>query len=134
MKTVVINYNAADSWGGTPAAVPTHITGKFLQIAHNNTEYLIFSPKEITAYHADILERFCRERDIKGSYDMERKCYEVDDPSLTVEGGGKFEIDTVVRSIRIYDDSMAYGKFNPSGLREKVLALKELAGYNVTIE
>lgn len=134
MKTVVINYNAADSRRGSPEAVPSHITGKFLQLTHDDTEYLIFSPKEITPYHADILERFCCERDIKGTYDTGRKCYTADALSLTVVGGGKFEIDTAVKSIRIYDNSMAYGKFNPYGLKEKILGLKELAGYSVTIE
>lgn len=134
MKTVVIDYGVSDSGEGTVTAAAVHISGKFLQIRRNEAEYLVFSPRELTPYHSDLLERFCREKGIRGVYDREKKRYIIEDPSWEVQGGGKFEIDTLNKRVRIYDDSMAYGKFNPTGLKNKVLQIKMLAGYKVTIE
>ena len=134
MKTVIIDYDRVIS-GGNPAARPlVHLTGKFLQIMIDDTEFLLLSSRELTPYHSDILERFCGERDIKGSYDGDRKRFNVEEPSLKVKGGGKFDIDTVNKCVRLYDDSMAYGKFDAEGLKDKVLRMKGLAGYEVVIE
>lgn len=134
MKTVVVDYDVNDSGEEPVTATRAHISGKFLQIRNDDTEYLVFSPRELTPYHSDLLERFCREKGIKGAYDREKKRYIIEDPSWEVQGGGKFEIDRLNKRVRLHDNSLAYGKFNPVGLKDKVLRMKMTAGYEVIIE
>ena len=47
------------------AAMPPVISGKFVQIRNESTEYLVLSPKEFTKYHANIVERFFLTRGLK---------------------------------------------------------------------
>ena len=117
------------------AAVPDKIAGKFVQIRNDSAEeYLVFSPKELSRYHADIVGRFCDERGIPGVYHNALKCFDIHDPEWVVIGGGKFERDRIKKQLRLYDDSMAYGKFNGHGLKEKILSLSAFSEYNVRIE
>ena len=65
---------------------------------------------------------------------MQHKCFDIHDPEWAVVGGGKFERDRKKKQLRLYDDSMAYGKFNGHGLKEKILSFSAFSGYNVQIE
>jgi len=114
-------------------APPAKRNGKFVQMRHGETEYLVFSPREISPYHADILERFCRERSIDGAYEDGRKRFSIHDAEWIIQGGGKFEIDETERYIRLYDNSMAYGRFDERGLREKIRQSDMLKDYEVII-
>ena len=115
-------------------ALPDKNEGKFVQIQYDSTQYLVFSPKEVSRYHADIVGRFCTERRIPGVYNNAHKRFDIHDPEWTVVGGGKFAIDRMKKQLRLYDDSMAYGKFNGQGLKEKILSISAFSGYNVQIE
>ena len=115
-------------------AVPPLATGKFVQIRNENTFYLVLSPTEFTKYHANIVERFCMDKGIEGAYDPEAKRFDISDQVWNIGGGGKFELDREARTIRFYDNSLAYGKFNPLGLRETMAALPEFTGFTVLIE
>lgn len=116
-------------------AGPSPLRGKFVQMTHGgDAEYIIFSPKELSAYHADIVERFCGERGIAGKYDRDKKKFLILDPGWSVSGGGKFEIDRPGRRIHLYDNSMAYGRFVAEGLREKIETAEGFKNFDVTIE
>jgi hypothetical protein len=134
MKIVYIDYSKKyyRKFAGTD--VPDQFIGKFVQVRNLLTEYLIFSPKEFTPYHADIVERFCTEQKIPGIYKKTDKRYEILDPEWIVACGGKFAIDRQKKNIRLYDDSMAYGKFDKSGLKKKILSLEDFSGYKVRID
>lgn len=134
MKTVLIDY-AEEYYSNTAKIpVPDKRTGKFVQIRNDTTEHLIFSPKEFSPYHADIIERFCRQRGIAGVYNRAHKCFEIHEPEWVIIGGGKFDFDKKGKYIRLYDDSMAYGKFDSEGLLERILQVKGLRGYKVILE
>ena len=120
------------SYAGTP--VPAITTGKFVQIRNANTLYLVFSPKEFTRYHANIVERFCMDKGIEGSYDSKREKFAITDQSWQIIGGGKFERDANKKTIKLYDNSMAYGKFDVPGLKETLSATPEFSGYTIMIE
>jgi hypothetical protein len=122
-------YTAIAKTGVLPAR-----SGKFVQIRHGSTEYIVFSPKEFTKYHANIVERFCLDKGIEGSYDSGGKHYNISDRAWIVAGGGKYEIDTYKKTIKLYDNSMAYGKFDIPGLREKMLSLPDFYAFTVRIE
>ncbi len=133
MTLVFIDYTRLYYRTIAKTVVPPVISGKFVQIRNEYTEYLVFSPKELTKYHANIVERFCLDKGIEGSHDSERKRYDIHDTAWIIVGGGKFEIDEARKTVRLYDDSMAYGKFDPWGLREKVLSLPDFSGFTVLV-
>ena len=114
--------------------VPPVISGKFVQIRNEAMEYLVFSPKEFTKYHANIVERFCLDKGIEGSYDSEGKRYVIADRAWSVAGGGKFEIDMKRKTVKLYDNSLAYGKFETQGLKKKILSLAAFSVFTVRIE
>ena len=116
------------------SAVPPVTTGKFVQIRNVDTLYLVLSPKELTKYHANIVERFCMDKGIEGSYDAKREKFTILDIAWVIIGGGKFERDGNNKAIKLYDNSMAYGKFDATGLKEALAALPEFAGYSILIE
>lgn len=134
MKTILINYAETYYADTARKGMPDQYAGKFVQIRKGPTEYLVFSPKESTRFHADILERFCTERKIPGVYNSQNKSFDILDRAWVVAGGGKFETDRKKKFLRLYDDSMAYGKFDRRGLKEKILSIAEFSNYKVQIE
>jgi hypothetical protein len=120
------------SLAGRP--MPAITTGKFVQIRNGNALYLVLSPKELTKYHANIVERFCMDKGIEGNYDTKREKFFIRDQAWQVMGGGKFERDENKKAIKLYDNSMAYGKFDNTGLREMLAALPDLRGYDIEID
>jgi hypothetical protein len=133
-KIIFIDYSEVYYSTVAGTDMPDRRAGKFVQIRNNNTEYLIFSPKEFTRYHADIVERFCTERGIVGLYNNTNKRFDILDPGWVVIGGGKFEMVRTTKYIRLYDDSMVYGRFDTKGLKKKILLIKGFSDYVVQIE
>lgn len=134
MTIEVIDYSTLYYTAIAKTAVPPVITGKFVQIRNDAALYLVFSPREFTNYHANIVERFCMDKGLEGSYDPERKRYDIYDQTWEILGGGKFEMDTNKKSIKLYDNSKAYGRFEAAGLNEFLNALPEFSGYTISIE
>ena len=134
MSTILIDYTSLyyPSLAGT--SVLAVVAGKFVQIRNGNTLYLILSPKELTKYHANIVERFCMDKSIEGRYDVKREKFTIMDREWQIIGGGKFERDTNKKAIKLYGDSMAYGKFDETGLKEIIRALPEFSGYTISID
>jgi len=134
MKLIYLDYSLT-YYREIGVALPDTNKGKFVQILnHSAEEHLVFSPKEVSRYHADIVGRFCAERGIPGVYNGADKRFDIHDTEWIVVGGGKFTIDRLNKQLRLYDDSMAYGKFNGQGLKEQILTLSVFSGYNVQIE
>jgi hypothetical protein len=134
MDLVFVDYTPPFFTAMAKTPVPPVVGGKFVQIKNEETEYLVFSPKEFTKYHAGIVERFCLDKGMEGGYDSERKRFDIFDRAWIVSGGGKFELDRGRMTVRLYDESMAYGKFDRTGMAEKVLSLPEFAGFTVLID
>ncbi|NTW59029.1 MAG: hypothetical protein HGB21_07760 [Nitrospirae bacterium] len=134
MPTVLIDYIPFYYTSIAQTAIPPVVSGKFVQIRNGNTLYLVLSPKELTKYHGNIVERFCMDKGIEGSYDTKREKFAILDQAWVIVGGGKFERDGIYKAIKLYNNSMAYGKFDATGLKELLIALPEFSGYTVTIE
>jgi hypothetical protein len=133
VKVVFVDYTEKHNSGPAKTEGSTLQSGKFIQIRKGDAEYLVLSPKQFTPYHADLVEKFCLEEGIEGSYNSAMKRFNIHDPAWVIAGGGRFEIDRAKKCIRLYDNSMAYGKFDPTGLKEKILMIKELSDYEVSI-
>jgi hypothetical protein len=114
--------------------IPGKSAGKFVQLRAASGEYLVFAPLHVSRYHADIIERFCNKHGIPGIYHDTEKRFEILDDDWCVIGGGKFMIDTKQRKIRLFDNSMAYGKFDGNGMKGKILSSGWFQGYDVLIE
>jgi hypothetical protein len=134
MPFVLVDYAPFYYTTVSGVPVPDAFSGKFVQIRNDATLFLVMSPKDFTKYHANIVERFSLDKGLEGNYDRERKRYDIRATVWTVAGGGKFEIDRDKKILRLFDDSMAYGKFETAGLRDAVSALPEFAGYTVLVE
>ncbi|OGW35566.1 MAG: hypothetical protein A2X58_00655 [Nitrospirae bacterium GWC2_56_14] len=134
MPTVLIDYTPFYYTFLAGALEPTVVAGKFVQIKNGNTLYLVLSPKEFTKYHANIVERFCMDKGIEGRYDVKREKFTIMDRSWQIVGGGKFERDINKKVIKLYDNSMAYGKFEATGLNEMLGVLPEFSGYTISID
>ncbi|HUI44606.1 MAG TPA: hypothetical protein VL122_01280 [Nitrospirota bacterium] len=134
MAVTLIDYIPFYYSSLSKAPAPPVITGKFVQIRNGDTLYLVFSPGELSKYHANIVERFCNDKGLEGSYDSERKRYDMSDHDWIVAGGGKFAIDRMQKTIKLYDDSMAYGKFDTKKLKDAIKSLREFSDFTILIE
>lgn len=134
MKLIIKDYSSIYYKHIKHIEKPSKRAGKFIQIKHRDTEYLIFSPKEYTRYHADLVEKFCLEKKISGTYNRQLKRYEILDPSWVILGGGKFEIDEKEKVLYLYDNSMAYGKFQNYGLINRIYSVHKMNSYRIEIE
>ena len=134
MHKVLIDYTPFYFTSVLHAPLSPVVAGKFVQIRNGNTLYLVLSPGDFTKYHANIVDRFCMDNGIEGSYDAKREKFTITDHEWQIVGGGKFERDANKKAIKLYDNSMAYGKFDANGLEETIRSLPEFSGYTITIE
>jgi hypothetical protein len=134
MPTVLIDYTKLYYTAIAHTGTPSTTNGKFVQIRNESTDYLVLSPKDFTKYHANIVERFCFDNGLEGGYDSKGKRYDIADQAWAITGGGKYQLDRKSKVIKLYDESMAYGKFEMLGLRETLLASPEFTGFTVLIE
>ena len=134
MATIFIDYTQLYYREIAASACPPVISGKFVRIRKESADYLVFSPTEFTKYHANIVERFCLDKGIEGRYDAKGKRYEIADSAWTVDGGGKYEIDRNKKAIKLYDNSMAYGKFDRAWLQDAILSIPDFSGFSIQIE
>lgn len=114
--------------------VPEQWDGKFVQVRRDNDEYLLFSPKGFTPYHADIVKKFSIEKGLAGTFSKPKMRFDIEEPGWEVTGGGKYMINRRVMTLRLYDNSMAYGRFDTKDLKERIHMIQELSEYTVTIE
>jgi hypothetical protein len=115
-------------------SMPDKRGGKFVQLRNSDGEYLVFSPKELSSFHANIVERFCMMQKIKGRYTSKRMdCFEIEDQEWEIVGGGKWHIDTKEKKLVLFDTSGMYGKFESKGLKERIRASGNMAEYQIQI-
>lgn len=131
---ILIDYTSFYYVSCSGAPIPSVTAGKFVQIRNGNALYLVFSPRELTKFHENIIERFCMDKGIEGSYDGKREKFTTKDQTWVIIGGGKFERNTDKKAIKLYDNSMAYGKFDAAGLKEILAAFPEFTGCTIIIE
>lgn len=115
-------------------SVPDKRVGKFIQIRNRDTEYLVLSPKGQSVYHANIVERFFAKRKIVGDYNRKGDHYEISADGWEVTGGGLWAINESDRLLHLSGSSHAYGRYDRRGLREKIAALEQMAGYRIIID
>ncbi len=114
--------------------VPEQRNGKFIQVRHDDTEFLVLSPRDLTAYHANIAERFFSEQGVAGSTNAHRTDFRSQDAEWEIVGGGSWEQDESARTLRLFGSSQAYGQFDRRGLAERIGQIPEFRDYRLTVE
>ncbi|MBI5640935.1 MAG: hypothetical protein HZA17_10965 [Nitrospirae bacterium] len=134
MDFFLLDYSAIyySALAGTP--VPEKRSGKFVQIRNSSAEYLVLSPREFSPYHANVTERFCTQNEIAGTYNNRKDHFGIFEPDWEIIGGGAWEMDEAAKMLRLSGFSQAYGKFDSTGLKERLLSVRHLAGYQLRIE
>lgn len=115
-------------------SIPDKRIGKFVQIRNNDTEYLVLSPKGLSVYHANIVERFFAERSISGDYNGKGDHYQITEDGWKVIGGGIWAINETDRLLHLSGSSQAYGQYDRRGLGEKIKEIEDMSGYRIVID
>jgi hypothetical protein len=116
------------------SSIPDKRLGKFVQVRNNSTEYLVLSPKGLSVYHANIVERFFSQRNIEGKYNSKGDYFEISEGEWEVTGGGIWAINETDRLLRLSGSSQAYGQYDRRGLRERIETVEEVSGYRIVID
>jgi len=111
--------------------IPLHRSGKFVQLENGEAEYIIFSPKELSVFHANIIERFCNLHEIKGCYNKQRNMFTISNPDWDILGGGEWEMDEALRQLYLFGTSLAYGQFCGFNLKKNLHQISDLDGYEI---
>ncbi|MDM8547493.1 hypothetical protein [Candidatus Venteria ishoeyi] len=110
------------------------IRGKFVQFIWAEEAYLVFAPKTLHRFHVDILKHFLDAQHILYHQDNP-ETLQVDDANLKVLGGGKFLLNSAEQSLRLFDNSLAYGRFVEAGLIQKIAETKhQWSGFKIDID
>ena len=112
MATLIVTYPAeADGQGW--------LEGKFVQLRLAGRDCLLFAAATRYRYHNQILARFLSDQGI--AIRWEGDTWQIVDPAgLTVTGGGRFQLDPDSRSLCVWDNSSAYGRFDAARLADQL--------------
>lgn len=108
------------------------VTCKFLILDRQGIYHLIVGPVQTYRYHANLLDRFCAERDIAASWAKKPDYVEVFDRSVVLHGGGWMELDGESRKARLYGASTAYGAYRVDLARRIIADHPHFARFHVT--
>ncbi len=120
MSLIVIDYSEEYFVCLQQGEIPQQRYGKFVLLANHDEEYVIFSPQGLSQYHANIVERFLASRSLAGLYNHKRDHFYPDSDAWKICGGGHWEIDEEMGTLRIFGSSQAYGAVELHQLSEKL--------------
>ncbi len=114
IQTVILTYPSLEN-----PLNNTAYRGKFLRLMLHEQQYLIFASSELHRFHNQILAHFLTDRNIPHHW-AGNQVLEIKSPELTVIGGGEFRINATNKSIELWDNSQAYGRFDERVLPEQI--------------
>lgn len=127
-QTVILIYPAPD---GPSRRV--EYQGKFVQLIVHGQQYLIFAPTELHHFHNQILAHFLADKNIPHSW-KDDQTLEIRSPDITIVGGGKFRVHITDKTLELWDNSQAYGRFDGHELPQKIASTKHpWSGFDVRI-
>lgn len=113
--------------------VPSHREGKFVLLRNAATRYAVFSPRQLSTYHANIVERFLWGRGISGQYNAKHDVFTFDAPDWHVEGGAHWERDDDKGVLRLYGGSRAYGGLDLTPLAAELRDIPDLRDVKIVV-
>jgi hypothetical protein len=107
-------------------SLPSVRSGKFILVADSSSRWAVFSPAELSAYHAVIAERFFASQGVAGHYDAARKKFLPAGRDWRILGGGMWNCDSDAGTLWIYGQSAVYGGVDITSLAQ---SLEKTAGW-----
>jgi len=115
------------------SVLPLCRKGKFIQMTDGETEYVVLAPYELATHHAVVLERFCKQHEVRGMWIRKPSVFRILGGEWEIIGGGHFVIDDEERFLRLYGESTSYGSFDRDGLQGKMATVPAFRGYSIRI-
>lgn len=103
------------------------IEGKFLQFRWQGNEYLLFATRDEHKFHNQMLGHFLSDHKIPHHW-QDSEHLEFADTGISVIGGGRFHFTAKPAKLELWDNSMAYGRFDEAGLADRLMASGHLFG------
>jgi hypothetical protein len=121
------------TYPASPGDPPAECQGKFLQLRLAGREYLVFAPTELHRFHNQILAHLLEDLEVPHRWEASEHLV-WDHPEIAVIGGGKFRVSAAQRTLELWDNSQAYGRFDAEHLPEKIAAASHpWSGFTVRI-
>ncbi|MDZ4723184.1 MAG: hypothetical protein SGI97_04675 [candidate division Zixibacteria bacterium] len=116
MPAEVCLYFNKDVQSGLEAGRSRCIVCKFVLLANRSNLFLLIGPVSDYPYHAHLVNRFCREREIPSGWVAGNSRVEIFDTHHKIRGGGWMKIEQSEKRLEIYGHSTAYGRFSEEDL------------------
>jgi hypothetical protein len=124
-------FNLSD---GQPPSADTAVACKFILLARDNHYMMVFGALPDYPYHADLLEKFCQERQIARHWIKRPDQLQLEDPRYRMLGGGYIDLENGKRKARISGSSKAYGFFDSEAVEWVTRSAEFFADFAVRIE
>ena len=131
MQLNVVDYSEVYFQLMRETAIPSRRGGKFIVVRNGTQRYAVFSPRGLSTYHANIVERFLQSQGIQGRYNPKGDEFHFNSPDWEIEGGGHWEIDETKPVLRISGASLAYGGFNGPALAAELRLARAFDGIEI---
>ncbi len=112
MKLTTINLLTDTEIFKQAEKMQTTLDCKFVLLANETENFLIFGSLHSYNYHAKLVEKFCLDRNISSKWQRQPDLYNVDDETLGIKGGGWFKFDFFQKTLLAAGSSTAYGRFD----------------------
>ena len=112
-------------------SIPAQRGGKFVVLNDGQRRFAVFAPRELITYHANIVERFLWQRQIRGTYNAKGDVFHFAAPEWQVEGGGHWQLDEAQAVLRLFGQSTTYGSVDLPALAEALLRAQAFGGARI---
>jgi hypothetical protein len=109
------------------------LTCKFVTMLVEGTPHLVVGLVTEFPYHANLIDRFCSERNIASAWEHKPDLVEVYDASVEIHGGGWMRIDPINRHIKIYGRSTAYGTYDRDFVTDVISNHQEYSDFSLQL-
>jgi len=117
--------------GNKDKDIASAIFCKFMIIINNGTAFFVIGNLPKFSYHADIVDRFCSDRDIPATWTRKPDVVEIFSKETQLKGGGLIDIYENKKVLKIYGYSTAYGPMNVEYLKGFVVNHPFFTEYSV---
>ncbi|MBC8872901.1 MAG: hypothetical protein H8E44_25990 [Planctomycetes bacterium] len=120
MAITVVDYSDVYFAEIKEGEVPRRRDGKFVLMANNGNRFAVFSPRGLSFYHANIVERFLSLQGIGGQYNAKRDSFQPQPSTWEILGGGHWQLDEEQGTLRLFGRSQAYGGVDLEALADQL--------------
>ena len=131
MNYEVVKYFEPADNQDTNKEIVSDIFCKFMIIINDGTAFFVIGDLSKFPYHANIVDRFCSDRDIPATWKRRPDVLEILCRETKLKGGGLIDIDENKKVLKIYGYSTAYGPMNVEFLKGFVVNHSFFSEYSV---